>query len=52
VNWSQVWLFVADWLTVHGLPTMAGFIGGLVGAEVRLRWSRRKGNTDADSDDR
>jgi len=42
VNFSQLWLFVADWFGTHSAPTIAGFIGGLVAVEVRERWRARK----------
>jgi hypothetical protein len=33
---------VAGWLADHSYPTVAGFIGGLVGTHIALRWRTRK----------
>jgi len=40
--WANLWLFIADWFGNHGLPTIAGFCGGLAGAFVLMRLSKRK----------
>jgi hypothetical protein len=41
VAWSAL-LVIADWFVNHGVPTMAGFLGGLVGAEVHHRWRSKR----------
>jgi hypothetical protein len=40
--WPAFLLQVADWFSAHAAPTIAGFLGGLVGAEVRGRLKGRK----------
>jgi succinate-acetate transporter protein len=38
----QALLAFADWLGNHGLTVAAGFVGGVVGSEVRARWIARR----------
>jgi len=40
--WADLWLTIADWFGSHGLPTIAGFCGGVAGACAFGWLSKRK----------